>query len=132
MMAMGFLDAFKKPPTKVTGTPFHAADGYDPVESIERLGTELLDLAEREGADVTEARAALSSSKGCTRDVSFDGGQSHYAKRNKKDGWSVHIDVDDDRRRFAFSTGDRNHVTHVVATRDMALDYLKANGKRIK
>lgn len=129
---MGLLDVFKKPPTKVTGNPFHAADGYDPVESIERLGAELLDLAEREGADVSEARAALSSSKGCTRDVSFDGGQSHYAKRNKKDGWSVHIDVDDDRRRFAFSTGDRKHVTHVVATRDMALDYLKANGRRIK
>ena len=132
MMAMGFLDAFKKPPTKVTGAPFHAADGYDTVESIERLGTELLDLAEREGADVSEARAALSSSKGCTRDVSFDGGQSHYAKRNKKDGWSVHIDVDDDRRRFAFSTGTRNCGAHVIATPDMALDYLKANGKRIK
>lgn len=132
MMAMGFLDVFKKPPTKVAGTPFHAADGYDTVESIERLGAELLDLAEREGADVTEARAALSSSKGCTRDVSFDGGQSHYAKRNKKDGWSVHIDVDDDRRRFAFSTGDRKHVVNVIATPGMELDYLKANGKRIK
>lgn len=129
---MGLLGVFKKTLTKVTGTTFHAADGYDTVESIERLGAELLDLAEREGADVTEARAALSSSNGCTRDVSFDGGQSHYAKRNKKDGWSVHIDVNDDRRRFAFSTGDRKHVTHVVATRDMALDHLKAKGKRIK
>lgn len=129
---MGLLDVFRKQPTKVAGTSFHAADGYDTVESIERLGAELLDLAEREGADVTEARAALSSSNGCTRDVSFDGGQSHYAKRNKKDGWSVHIDVNDDRRRFAFSTGDRKHVTHVVATRDMALDHLKAKGKRIK
>lgn len=131
MMVMGLL-GFLKAPAKVTGTPFHAADGYDTVESIERLGTELLDLSEREGADVTEARAALSSTKGCTRDVSFDGGQSRYAKRNKKDGWSIHIDVEDDRRHFAFSTGDRKHVVNVIATPDMALDYLKANGKRIK
>ena len=131
MMAMGLL-GFMKAPAKVAGTPFHAADRYDTVESIERLGAELLDLSEREGADVTEARAALSSSKGCTHDVSFDGGQSHYAKRNKKDGWSVHIDVDDDRRRFAFFTGTRNRGAHVIATPDMALDYLKVNGKRIK